>query len=255
MGMTSLRPALLITMLLANPAAAITMLPMVKDRSALVPDKGEWHGFAAGSKDGQGGGGAGVFGVELRGGDNLSRAQWEVGVGRATSQRDFVSAHWNWGCANNNANGCGTLFDWKLDWRPDRLVFSISDGKATTMLSQAAGFTGNTLKFFAKGDAEWRVTHVDDMALGASVHGQAAKDIADTLFVFSPRRFGLDGVTASGQLRMKGGGNSARSLTISQGNFIAAVPEPQQWALFIIGFGLVGLTMRRRAAPPQRATL
>ncbi|MEI6418553.1 MAG: PEPxxWA-CTERM sorting domain-containing protein [Sphingomonadales bacterium] len=250
--MTSLRLALLLP-LLAKPAAAITILPMVKDKGALLPDRGEWQGFAAGSKDGLGGGGAGVFGVELRGGDNAGRAQWELGVGRATSQRDFVAAQWHWGCAASNANGCGTIFTWKLDWRPDQLIFSISDGRTATLLSQPAGFTGNTLKFFAKGDAEWRLATVDGMALAATIHGQVGKDLADTLFVWSPKRFGLDGVVAEGQLRMKGGGNSARGLTISQGEFTGAVPEPRQWALFITGFGLVGLALRRRVL--QRATL
>ena len=64
------------------------------------------------------------------------------------------------------------------------------------------------------------------MALAATIHGQVGKDLADTLFVWSPKRFGLDGVVAEGQLRMKGGGNSARGLTISQGEFTGAVPEP-----------------------------
>lgn len=33
-----------------------------------------------------------------------------------------------------------------------------------------------------------------------------------------------------------------------------AVPEPDSWALLISGFGLIGLTLRRRPAPEKTAT-
>jgi len=34
-----------------------------------------------------------------------------------------------------------------------------------------------------------------------------------------------------------------------------AVPEPGTWAMLVLGFGLVGATMRRRKAYGKRATL
>ena len=41
-----------------------------------------------------------------------------------------------------------------------------------------------------------------------------------------------------------GGGGEAGTLS-----FFAAVPEPSTWAMMLIGFGAIGLTMRRRTRP------
>lgn len=49
-----------------------------------------------------------------------------------------------------------------------------------------------------------------------------------------------------------GGGDRQLSILAVFGAGAAAVPEPSTWALFILGFGLIGATMRRKPAVSVR---
>lgn len=55
-------------------------------------------------------------------------------------------------------------------------------------------------------------------------------------------------VTGAGVLRISAGGTSDSLGGYIDNITLTAVPEPTTWALFILGFGAIGATMRRRTA-------
>jgi hypothetical protein len=230
--------------------SGVTLLDTRFEKGDWLPAGGDWTGFAAGSKRGEGGGGTGVYGVELRGGDNGRRATWEIGVGAATSQKDFNQGQWDWGCDAKQENGCGIEAAFRLEWSPDGLVFALENQKAMTVIKAppGAGLSGNTLKIFAKGDASLTLHAIDGTEMKVALAGGGGEKAADALFLYSPLRWARDGLVAKGVLRMKGGGNSARAITFSEGDFTpdGAVPEPEAWSLMIIGFAFVGAAIRRQ---------
>lgn len=196
-----------------------------------------------------GGNGAGVYGVELRGGDNASAATWEIGVGKATSQSNFNQGQFNWGCGTGGSAGCGTVQNFSLTWTATALSITVG---ATTVNSPTganlAALTGNTLKVFVKRDATLTINNIDGTAFAVSATGNAAGsgNATNELFFYSPDNFGGNGFTATGTVRIKGGGNSANEILFKHGTYTPAVPEPATWALMISGFGLVGAAARRR---------
>ena len=64
--------------------------------------------------------------------------------------------------------------------------------------------------------------------------------------VSETRAFGLTGSANSFSVRVLG--NQGRSGGMSFSLAVADVPEPATWAMLIVGFGMVGATMRRRNA-------
>jgi len=67
----------------------------------------------------------------------------------------------------------------------------------------------------------------------------------DNDFAFSVTGTSTPVSTPSGQNNV-GPGTYKNFKASGPGSFAAAVPEPDQWAMLLVGFGLVGSTMRRR---------
>jgi len=70
-------------------------------------------------------------------------------------------------------------------------------------------------------------------------------DAKDYDFAFSVTGTTTTVMTPSGQDNV-GPGTYKNFKASGPGSFAAAVPEPDQWAMLLVGFGLVGSTMRRR---------
>ncbi len=60
-------------------------------------------------------------------------------------------------------------------------------------------------------------------------------------------------VTVLNPVQLFGGRNHNTPLALTQSFAVAAVPEPATWAMMIIGFGAMGVVLRRRNATPARA--
>lgn len=67
--------------------------------------------------------------------------------------------------------------------------------------------------------------------------------------------FGLTSTTAFTSITIQGGANNFTvfdNVTLATAN-LAAVPEPATWAMMLLGFGLVGATLRSRRSPQALA--
>ncbi len=179
-------------------------------------------------------GSPGVYGVELRGGV-VGAADWEIGVGRGTSQTgQFNQGEFLWGAlATNHA--------FSLTWTPSLLSITLDGVKTVTDAGRAAPLTGNTLKIYVKGLAAANVTNVDGTAFNQPITS------GQELYFYSSNGFGGDGFTATGTVALTPGGRSRHEVMFKSGTFIA-VPEPSAWVLMIGGFGLAGAALRRHRA-------
>ncbi len=199
---------------------------------------------------------AGVYGVELRGGDSnpALNGTFEVAVGKATSNvgaGNFDQAQYNWGCQSGGAAGCGTVVPFTLTWTATALSFTLNG--VTTVSSPGgadlAALTGNTIKFYAKRDATFTISDIDGTAFAISATGDpsGAGTATNELFFWSNDNWGGNGLTVTGTVRIHGGGNSANEILIKHGNYtpFAAVPEPATWSLMIVGFAMTGFARRR----------
>jgi hypothetical protein len=181
-------------------------------------------------------GGAGVYGAELRRGNNANNGDWEIGVGEATSQAGkFNQSQFTW--------GDGT-YDFSATWNASGLALTVN-GQTT---SYNAPLLGDTLRLGAKRDATVTVGTVDGFAFTETLNGTLGNGTVNYLHLFSNDNWGGDGVTFTGTVRIGGvdGRGSASQIFFQNGDF-AAIPEPATWAMMIGGFGLVGAAMRRRA--------
>ncbi len=199
-----------------------------------------------------GGTGAGVYGVELRGGNSNAalNGTWEVGVGKQTSQSNFNQGQFNWGCEAGGAAGCGTTQNFTLTWTATALSFTLNG--ITTVSSPGggdiAGLSGNAIKFYAKRDASYTISDIDGTAFSIAATGDpsGAGTATNELFFYSDNNWGGNGLTVTGTVRIHGGGNSANEILIKHGTYTAAVPEPATWAMLLTGFAMTGTALRRR---------
>jgi hypothetical protein len=104
------------------------------------------------------------------------------------------------------------------------------------------GFSNTTATGFSFTQGKWYLASV---TLGPSTVGTLYDSDGTTV---------LGSLVATGLVNGAGGGVAVRSFggvsfdTISLSSSSGAVPEPASWALMIVGFGLVGVSMRRRKA-------
>ena len=178
----------------------------------------------------------GVYGVETRIGNP---GNWKIGVGTQTSVAgQFAQADFNWGPA-------GTLHDFSLAWNSSGISFTVGG----TTRTFAAPLLGNALKIDVKGDATLVLANLEGLGFG-TLSGTGIASASNEYVFFAPS-WGTDGITASGQIRVGNGvGSGSRSgVNFKVGAFtpfVSQVPEPATWAMLIVGFGLVGASMRRR---------
>jgi hypothetical protein len=180
----------------------------------------------------------GVYGVELRGGRPGAR-DWEIGVGNWTSHSGtFNQGEYDW-----TANGGTQSFE--LTWLGSGLTMKVGGITVTDSgAGKGAPLVGDTLKIYLKGSSSLTLTELDGSPLGTSFSSPAAGEY----FFWSNDNWGGDGFTARGTLSILNDGGSANGIEFKVGDFTPnpGVPEPTTWAMLIAGFGLVGLSMRRR---------
>lgn len=84
-------------------------------------------------------------------------------------------------------------------------------------------------------------------ALTLSVAGQSftVNPVADTTLNFSNASFNFLGIGGATMLTVTSSGIANVDAAIDNIT-ISAVPEPELWAMLILGFGLIGMQMRRR---------
>lgn len=272
--MTKLLPAALLTATLAAGAASatgttpvsgtVTRLTPTSVNGATVPTGGEYESFRP-RLNGVHTSSAGVYGVELRRGNNASNGDWEVGVGQATSNvgsGNFNQGQWRW-AADATAGG-GITVPFTLSWtpvattaNPTGLIFTLGSGASRLTVASPGGansafLIGDTIKIYARRDTSITITDVDGNPFDAVASGLGGGTPTD-LFFYSSNNWGGDGLTVTGTVRLAGNnGSSGNGVLINSGNFTPDVPEPASWALLTIGFGLTGAGLRRRR-PPLRA--
>jgi hypothetical protein len=196
--------------------------------------------------------GAGIYGVELRGGNGQTNGDWEIGVGRQASVTGgFNQGQLSWGCVATAANpqtGCGTVLPFTLSWSADALSVTVGGVTVSSPTGPGlAGLNGDTLRVWAKRDASFTITEVDGNPFSLSATGVAsgAATALNDFYLHSVNNWGGNGLTVSGTVRIAGGRGSANEIFFTHGSF---VPEPASWAMLITGFGLVGAAARRRRA-------
>ncbi len=264
--MTRLLPAALLTAALATGAAnattpitgTVTQLTPTSVNGSTVPTGGEYASFLP-RLNGVHTGSAGVYGVELRRGNNATNGDWEVGVGQATSNvgsGNFNQGQWRW--ANDSTAGGGITVPFSLTWvpvattaNPTGLIFTLGSGANSRTVASPGGansafLLGDTIKIYAKRDTSITITNVDGNPFNAVASGLGGGTPTD-LFFYSSNNWGGDGLTITGTVRLAGNnGSSGNGILLNSGNFTPDVPEPASWAMLTIGFGLTGAGLRRR---------
>jgi hypothetical protein len=188
-------------------------------------------------------GNPGNYGVEARGGRSGLTGDWEIGVGTNTSvagQLNQAQYLWNF----------PTLQDFSLTWNADGLRFTVGSTTVTDA-GKPAPLIGNTLHIYMKRDATLTIDSISGHAFNQS-WSTSANPFSDLkLHFWSPDAWGAEGITLTGKMAIRGEGGSAHGIQFKVGEFtpfVTEVPEPATWAMLILGFGLVGASMRRRQA-------
>ncbi|MQX37712.1 VPLPA-CTERM sorting domain-containing protein [Roseospira navarrensis] len=176
------------------------------------------------------GSGAGVHGLEARGGRSGTAGDWEIGLGTGTSQPGhFNQSQYGWGNA-------GTWHDFQYTYNSDGSA-SFTIGGVTTSWGSDLGL-GNAIKVSAKRTASITITELDGAAGSWSLVGDTSDPWnINTVFVSSAF---ADGFTMAGQMALLPGGGSANEILIEAGN-VPAVPLPAAvWFLLTALGGLAG---------------
>lgn len=76
----------------------------------------------------------------------------------------------------------------------------------------------------------------------------SGSDLGVSKSTYSGKSFASLGLATGSYKFSWGQGASADTFTVNVGPVTAAVPEPATWALMILGFGIIGFSMRRQPA-------
>ncbi|WP_119167072.1 VPLPA-CTERM sorting domain-containing protein [Algihabitans albus] len=186
-------------------------------------------------------GAPGVHGLELRGGRQKTRGDWELGLGTQTSTRGgFRQAQFGWGkhldvWAFEYVYSAGSAQLWL--WDPET-------ARSSDPLLTYSGslLTGNAVSIFAKRQAQIQITEFDGQSVNFRVGDAANKNLSETA-IFASAGF-ADGFNIRGRLALLAGGGSKHALTVQAGEVaaVAAVPLPAAAWFLLTGLGgLAGL--------------
>ena len=182
-----------------------------------------------------GAGGAGVYGLEARGGNNKLNGTWEIGVGsRTSSPGNFNEAQFTWGA------GAAPRSNFQLSWLPG-VGLSANIGGESVSWNDATWQAGNAIKIVTKRQAILNITALDGQAFVQNLG--TADDSFGQYYIKGDSL--LDGWTLNGQIGVTGGRNSRNEVLIKAGNFAQSVPEPTTVLPAIIGLGLAAVRKRR----------
>ncbi len=140
------------------------------------------------------------------------------------------------GANYNNAAPGGTIANWLISPK-----FSTEDKGSVSFYARADLIAGadfaDTLKFgFSSGGSSFA-----DFALGA------AQTIAGAWTHYTVN-FAPQGAGTVGRFAIEYAGLADTSNYVGIDTFTVAVPEPETWALFVVGLGGLGVVLRRRKA-------
>ncbi len=198
--------------------------------------------------------GAGVYGVETRGG---LYGNWQVGVGPATSQTGYFDQ----GYTTWTSSDAFTLI-----WTPTSLSFTVNGITVTSPVDESSGLTQNTIEIGAKSTNATAGTDsitVDDITVGGGANllaapvsvGSPTGGGEDSIYFYNSSGWSPE-VTLTGYLTVQNTGGSRDEVLFKSGTFTPTVPEPSTWAIMLIGLGCVGAALRSmrkfvRILPPH----
>jgi hypothetical protein len=161
---------------------------------------------------------------------------------------------------------------------PASAATTVTGGGAVTLTPAGPGAVSSPISFDVSGTGAFTVTFTFTNPFNpAAANGSASFNFDPDLLVFTGGNFSGGGVFAIGgtgtgssiqvdrlalaggpqwltlsgtlnPLATPGGGNNFARIGGSITLTGAAIPEPATWALFILGFGAIGHTMRRRSS-------
>ena len=191
-------------------------------------------------------GSGGAYGLEVIGGQP---GNWEIAVGQGTSRPgNFNQADYAW-------NAAFTPVSFSYDYGVTEANKATVNIDGTTLTYDFGSLqTGNTIRIFAKRDAQLFINDIS----GHSVSYTIGEDVADwdgtatnagsyndeTLLLGSSMF--TSGFTMEGTIVMRGGKGSAHSVVVSAGNIdVSPVPLPAAAWMLIAGVGGLGVMARR----------
>lgn len=175
-----------------------------------------------------GAGGAGVYGLEARGGNNQLNGDWEVGVGeRTSSPGNFNQGQFVWG------DGPTPLTDFQLTWLPN-VGITTNIGGTVVSWDDSDWQVGDAIRIVTKRQAILNLTEVDGQAVTYNL-GNSSNDIFEYYITGNSL---LDGWTLTGHIGVTGGLGSKHEVLIKAGNFAQPVPAPAAGLPALIGMGI-----------------
>ncbi|MEM6451936.1 MAG: PTPA-CTERM sorting domain-containing protein [Cyanobacteria bacterium P01_D01_bin.105] len=180
--------------------------------------------------------GAGVYGLEARGGRSGAR-DWEIGVGaRTSSPGNFKQGEFTWG------NSATELVDFYLSWIPE-VGLTTTIGGSTTSWTDSSWQVGDAIRIFTKREAILNLTEVDGQAVDYNL-GDSTEGFSPVYYLTGDSL--LDGWTLSGQIGVTGGGGSKHAVSIQAGNFAQTAQDVPAPAAGLPALALMGLAIARR---------
>lgn len=191
-------------------------------------------------------GGEGGFGCSIISGNFASRPAasfWDPLLSNATQSSNLININSaTWSVINCNIGGSGFA--------------SCQEGSPAYLWSDSFNIASNDkflsfdFEWFDKGDGDWLTLHFDDILL-YSFSGQSfpgSGKINSGLIPISH----LSGRTGQMLFTLNSVGLPNADLSIGNiktyGSLTSSVPEPETYALMILGFGFLGSIMRRRSS-------